>query len=144
MRGFVTGVGGGAGTDSAGTEELKAAIEAEAKAREAADAELKTKIVTSEDDSPSITMNHNTETRCGCVSKLTLVLPENMPEDYISSVVFSSGEGSPVNLVYPETIYMTGEGCIDGVFVPQLNIRYTIIISYDGQCISGVVGGVPV
>ena len=134
----------GGGADSAGTEELKAAIEAETKAREAADEELKTKIVTSEDDSPSITMNHNTEIRCGSVSSLTLVLPDDIPEDYISSVVFTSADESLVNLVYPESIYMTGEGCIDGVFVPQSNMRYTIIVLYDGQCISGMVGGVPI
>ena len=116
----------------------------EAKAREAADAELKTKIITTEDDSLSITMDHNTETRCGFISELTLALPEDIPEDYISSVVFTSVDESLVNLVYPESIYMTGEGCIDGVFVPQSNMRYTIIVLYDGQYISGMVGGVPV
>lgn len=86
-------------------------------------------------------MAHNTEIRYGEMTSLTITLPETLPDDYISSVVFTSGE-TAVNMVYPETVKMSGEGCIDGVFVPAANKRYTVILSYDGVYVSGIVGGV--
>ena len=86
-------------------------------------------------------MAHNTEIRYGEMTSLTITLPETLPDDYISSVVFTSGV-TAVNMVYPETIKMSGEGCIDGVFVPAANKRYTVILSYDGVYVSGIVGGV--
>ena len=98
-------------------------------------------IAASTETTSEIEMEHNTEIRYGEVTSLTLTLPETLPDDYISSVVFTSGE-TAVNMVYPETIKMSGEGCIDGVFVPAANKRYTVILSYDGVYVSGIVGGV--
>lgn len=76
----------------------------------------------------------------GEVTSMTLTLPSTTADDYISSIVFTSGV-TPTNLVYPDTIKMIGEGCIDGVFTPAANKRYEVIVSYDGANIVGVVGG---
>ena len=78
--------------------------------------------------------------RCGEVTSLTLNLPNNTSDDYISSVIFTSG-ATATNLVYPDTIKMLGEDCIDCVFTPVANKRYEVIISYDGVNFVGVVGG---
>ena len=86
------------------------------------------------------TMGSNHEYRCQEVVSLTLALPEDVPNDYISSIIFTSG-ATATNLIYPDTVKMVGEGCIDGVFAPSENKRYNIIISYDGVNCVGVVGG---
>ena len=120
-------------------------IAAEASAREAADLTKsdKTTITSSADTSGTLTPANNTEVRYGAVTSLELTLPQSIPNDYISSVVFTSGQNS-VNLTYPDTVQMTGEDCIDGIFVPAGGKRYTVILSYDGVYVSGVVGGVSI
>ena len=102
--------------------------------------EIKPTITTSAETDLTVTLAHNTETRCGEVTSLTLTLPSTTADDYISSIVFTSG-ATPTNLVYPDTIKMIGEGCIDGVFTPAANKRYEVIVSYDGANVVGVVGG---
>ena len=97
-------------------------------------------ITTSAETDLTVTLAHNTETRYGEVTSMTLTLPSTTADDYISSIVFTSG-ATPTNLVYPDTIKMIGEGCIDGVFTPAASKRYGVIVSYDGANIVGVVGG---
>lgn len=88
-----------------------------------------------------VELAHNTETRMSmAVSELVLLLPTEIPDDYISSAVFTTGTAAP-NFIYPDTIKMQGEDCINGVFIPIENKRYTLIVSYDGVYTTGVVGG---
>ena len=112
----------------------------------------KTAITTSADTTATLTMANNTEVRYGTVTSIELVLPSTIPDDYISSVVFTSGspaadfdvdEGT-TNFIYPSTIKMTGENCSGGIFTPMANKRYTVILTYDGVYVSGVVGGVSI
>lgn len=103
----------------------------------------KTAIVKSEETAPTLNMAYNTEVRYGEVSSLTLTLPQSFEDDYISSVVFTSGNAA-VNLIYPEEIKISGEDCMDGIFTPVENKRYTLILSYDGVYVSGIVGGVTI
>ena len=103
----------------------------------------KTAISKSDETAPTLVMNYNTEMRYGEVSSLSITLPQSFEDDYISSVVFTSGEAA-VNLIYPESVKMSGEDCIDGVFTPVSNKRYTLILSYDGEYVSGIVGGVTI
>lgn len=90
-------------------------------------------------------LTNNEERRENVVTSLNIILPDIIVSDelFISSVVFTSGE-TPTALVYPQSITMSGEDCIDGVFVPVKNKRYTVIVSYDGVYYSGVVGGVKI
>lgn len=108
-----------------------------------ADKAEKTTISTSELTAPTLNMSYNTEVRYGEVSSLTLTLPSSFEDDYISSVVFTSGD-TAVNLIYPEEIKISGEDCMDGIFTPVENKRYTLILSYDGVYVSGIVGGVTI
>lgn len=95
----------------------------------------------------TIQLNYNHEIRYSELTTLSITLPDfsetEMSNDYISSVVFTSGE-TATNLTYPETVICSGEDCIDGVFAPIPNKRYEFIIKYDGIYTIGVVGGISV
>lgn len=88
----------------------------------------------------SVTLSDNTEARFGEVATLTLSLPSDTSGDYISSVIFTSGT-TATSLSYPDTITMIGTDCIDGVFAPVANKRYTLIVAYDGAGLVGYVAG---
>ena len=88
----------------------------------------------------SVTLSDNTEARFGEVATLTLSLPSDTSGDYISSVAFTSGT-TATSLSYPDTITMIGTDCIDGVFAPVANKRYTLIVAYDGAGLVGYVAG---
>lgn len=85
-------------------------------------------------------LTDNTEARFGEVATLTLSLPSDTSGDYISSVAFTSGT-TATSLSYPDTITMIGTDCIDGVFAPVANKRYTLIVAYDGAGLVGYVAG---
>ena len=103
-------------------------------------AESKPTITTLTDTELTLTLNHNTETRCGEVTTMSINMPTSISDDYISSISFTSGT-TPVNLNYPDTIKMIGEDCIDNVFAPVTNKRYNLLVIYDGAYCMGVVGG---
>nr|DAP59377.1 MAG TPA: hypothetical protein [Caudoviricetes sp.] len=73
---------------------------------------------------------------------LQLSLPSAIPDDYISSLVFNSGN-EPTTLSYPQTIIFTGDDCIDNVFVPKANTTYNVMFWYDGINVNAVSRGVP-
>lgn len=73
---------------------------------------------------------------------LQLLLPSTIPDDYISSLVFNSGN-EPTTLSYPQTILFTGDDCIDNVFVPKANTTYNVMFWYDGINVNAVSRGVP-
>lgn len=103
-------------------------------------AESKPTITTLTDTELTLTLNHNTETRCGEVATMSINMPTSISDDYISSISFTSGT-TPVNLNYPDTIKMVGEDCIDNVFAPVTNKRYNLLVIYDGAYCMGIVGG---
>ena len=109
-------------------------------------AQLKTTITTKTGSTVTVSMDNNTETRCGEVTALTLnsfgsQTPEGWdPNDLISSVVFTSGT-TATSLTYSDTITMIGTDCIDGVLAPVAGKRYTVIVAYDGAGLVGYVAG---
>lgn len=86
-------------------------------------------------------MINNKEIRYGNVSNLTIELPENISEDYVSSIVFTSEIDNLNNFNYPLTIQMSGDDCTDKVFSPMMGKRYTLLLYNDGVNINGVVNG---
>lgn len=73
---------------------------------------------------------------------LQLLLPSAIPDDYISSLVFNSGN-EPTILNYPQTILFTGDDVTDNVFVPKANTTYNVMFWYDGINVNAVSRGVP-
>lgn len=73
---------------------------------------------------------------------MQLQLPSAIPVDYISSLVFNSGN-EPTVLSYPQTILFTGDDVVDYVLVPKANTTYNVMFWYDGININAVSRGVP-
>lgn len=91
----------------------------------------------------SFVLGHNTEYRKNSIcTDLQLRLPSNVPDDYISSLVFNSGNKA-TTLSYPQTILFTGDDVIDNVFVPAANTTYNVMFWYDGINVNAVSRGVP-
>lgn len=96
----------------------------------------------------SFILNHNCEYRrpetelFGSTIWLQLMLPINIPDDYISSLVFNSG-ATARTISYPYEIIFTGDDVIDNVFVPAANTTYNVMFWYDGINVNAVSRGVP-
>lgn len=73
---------------------------------------------------------------------LQLLLPSELPKDFISGLVFVSGEKSRV-FNYPDSIIFTGDDVIDDVLVPVANKVYNVVFWYDGINVNAVSRGVP-
>ena len=72
---------------------------------------------------------------------MQISLPADIPEDFISSLVFVSGEKSRV-FSYPDSIIFTGDDVIDNVLVPAANKVYNVVFWYDGINVNAVSRGV--
>lgn len=83
-----------------------------------------------------------TDTKATSKINDVLRLPSNVPDDYISSLVFNSGNKA-TTLSYPQTILFTGDDVIDNVFVPAANTTYNVMFWYDGINVNAVSRGVP-
>lgn len=73
---------------------------------------------------------------------LQLSLPQSIPKNFISSLVFVSGEKSIV-LTYPDNIIFSGDDVVDDVLVPVANRLYNVVFWYDGINVNAVSRGVP-
>ena len=43
---------------------------------------------------------------------------------------------------FPDDIYFKGDSTDEGAFVPEANMRYTIVFDFDGYMLNGYVSGV--
>ena len=102
----------------------------------------KTSILTYEIlESQEVILEHNIEKRYSEVNTMELIFPTELPSDYISSIVFTSG-AIATNLIIPDNIIWIGDDCVDGEpFLPIENTRYTIIFENDGLNIIASVRG---
>ena len=105
--------------------------------------QLKTNIVLSADTEAALELVNNLETRYSEITSLTITLPESIPDNFISSVIFTSGSTVPTVLL-PTEVYCQGINCTNGSFSPTANKRYTIIFDYDGQFKNGTVKATPI
>lgn len=105
--------------------------------------QLKTNIVLSTDTEAALELVNNSETRYSEISLLTITLPESISDNFISSVIFTSGT-TPPTVSIPTDIYCQGINCANGSFSPTANKRYTIIFDYDGQFKNGTVKATPI
>ena len=101
----------------------------------------KTTIIASSDTTAIIELLNNNEYRyANALSNLTITFPTEIPNDYITSVMFYS-IGVPTNLTYPSGIKWSGDDIVSGEFVPASGKKYTLCLWYDGV-MNGVVRGV--
>ncbi len=103
----------------------------------------KTHIESSADTEISLELANNSETRYSEISSIGITFPENTSDDFIASVIFTSG-ATPPTVSIPAEVYCQGKSCLNGVFTPTANKRYTIIFDYDGQFKNGAVKATPI
>lgn len=90
----------------------------------------------------SITLADNTEFRVAdTVTSISLTVPDNIPNDFICSVIFKSGaEAMAIDYSAVSPIWR-GDDVTDGVFIPLANKIYNVIFYNDGFNITAVAGG---
>lgn len=92
-----------------------------------------------ENESTSVVLNNHTEYRCKVMASLNLSLPETIPDDYNSRIVFESGETATTLSYTAGSIKFTGDGCdSEGDFVPAASTAYEVDIKYLGTNSAGV------
>lgn len=91
-----------------------------------------------ENESTSVVLNNHTEYRCKVMASLNLSLPETIPDDYNSRIVFESGETATTLSYTAGSIKFTGDDCDSaGAFIPNKNTSYEVDIKYLGLDSSG-------
>ena len=91
-----------------------------------------------ENESTSVVLNNHTEYRCKVMASLNLSLPETIPDDYNSRIVFESGETATTLSYTAGSIKFTGDDCdSSNAFVPAANTSYEVDIKYLGLDSSG-------
>lgn len=103
----------------------------------------KTVITTdSESTTASLLLIHNQENRyTQDLTSLTLTLSQTIEDDFISSIIFSSGS-TATQITYDSSIKWSGDDVTSNAFVPQSNKTYNIVIWYDGINVNAVARGV--
>lgn len=91
-----------------------------------------------ENESTSVVLNNHTEYRCKAMASLNLSLPETIPDDYNSRIVFESGETATTLSYTADSIKFTGDDCdSSNALVPAKNTSYEVDIKYLGLDSSG-------
>lgn len=91
-----------------------------------------------DNESTSVVLSNHTEYRCKVMASLNLSLPETIPDDYNSRIVFESGETATTLSYTAGSIKFTGDDCdSSNAFVPAKNTSYEVDIKYLGLDSSG-------
>ena len=91
-----------------------------------------------ENESTSVVLNNHTEYRCKVMASLNLSLPETIPDDYNSRIVFESGETATTLSYTADSIKFTGDDCdSSNAFIPAASTSYEVDIKYLGLDSSG-------
>lgn len=91
-----------------------------------------------ENESTSVVLNNHTEYRCKVMASLNLSLPETIPDDYNSRIVFESGETATTLSYTAGSIKFTGDDCdSSNAFIPAASTSYEVDIKYLGLDSSG-------
>lgn len=91
-----------------------------------------------ENESTSVVLNNHTEYRCKGMASLNLSLPETIPDDYNSRIIFESGETATTLSYTAGSIKFTGDDCdSSNAFIPAASTSYEVDIKYLGLDSSG-------
>lgn len=91
-----------------------------------------------DNESTSVVLNNHTEYRCKVMASLNLSLPETIPDDYNSRIIFESGETATTLSYTAGSIKFTGDDCdSSNALVPAKNTSYEVDIKYLGLDSSG-------
>lgn len=91
-------------------------------------------------DEVSICLGHKRLHRAGELAALELSA-ETVADDFFCDLCFTSGS-TPTALTAPAAWKWSGEHLSDGVFVPQPNMRYRLVVVSDGLFIRAAAEGI--
>lgn len=74
----------------------------------------------------------------GEIRQLELSFPASPKEDFMASLLFTASATENMSYTYSSHLYVTGDDCTDGVFLPQKGIHYTLVFWYGGGKFQGV------
>ena len=83
-------------------------------------------------------LQNNTIYRGGELSSVLLIIPEELPLDFICEFAFTSGTNK-TNFLTSGDIHWIGDDIVDGTLSPEPNTRYSGFIYYDGAILRGTV-----
>ena len=80
----------------------------------------------------------------GIVSKQLIVYMSPMATvGFSAALYFATPSEMPSNYSqFPANVYFKGDSTDNGAFVPEANMRYTIVFDFDGYMLNGYVSGV--
>jgi len=84
-------------------------------------------------DGDTVALQANAIYNAGTIATLNLTLPTNGDMSFISQISFTNNSTSSAVITPSTTMKWIGDDCVENVFTPQTNYRYTIMITYDGQ-----------
>ena len=89
-------------------------------------------------------IENNTIVHYGIISDSIVVsLSETPCLGFSSALYFTTPEAIPENYSqFPADVYFKGDSTDEGAFVPEANMRYTIVFDFDGYMLNGYVSGV--
>lgn len=77
---------------------------------------------------------------------MQILLPPEDQYQYVgftSAMYFATPSEIPENYTqFPDVIHFKGDSTDEGAFVPEANMRYTIVFDFDGYMLNGYVSGV--
>lgn len=86
------------------------------------------------------TLKNNTIFRGDEMLNVELFVPEDIHDDFLCEVDFTSGETATA-FTMADTVKWTGDDITDNAFVPVANKRYNLLFWYDGVNLNGAVKG---
>lgn len=81
---------------------------------------------------------------CGIISNSVIAtLDVPVAFGFTSALYFATPSAIPANYSqFPADVYFKGDSTDNGAFVPEANMRYTIVYDFDGYMLNGYVSGV--
>ena len=97
-----------------------------------------------DEDSPEVFLDDGSAFYFGIVSvSLMVYAPENAEPGHSSALYFTTPSAIPENYTqFPDVIHFKGDSTDEGAFVPEPNMRYTIVFDFDGYMLNAYVSGV--
>ena len=106
---------------------------------------LETEITEFEDgETASLGIMNGTVDYYGVISQsIDVTVVGNVAVGFSSALYFATPSEMPSNYSqFPADVYFKGDSTDNGAFVPEANMRYTIVFDFDGYMLNGYVSGV--
>lgn len=92
-------------------------------------------------DLSTFTINTNTIYNGAELTEFGINLPTTVDNKFIAEIHFTSGE-EPTAFNWEDDILFDGVDCVENLFIPESNKRYSVMFFYNGESVLGIVYGI--